>query len=278
MNVRESARFALRGVLANKLRSLLTMLGDPHRRRGRDHPGRGRAPARARRCRQSISALGSNTITVTSTSTGAGNRWPGRWSGRVGGGWRARWAPRRRRPGGPAGGRRPSQSADDRGQRDADPRARAHRGRRRGARWIPSSAPDVESRGAGRDRADRDRTYRGASHTVQSTTGTTPSYLVNQQRRQSPSGPGLHRLRLHRTAARGPRRRHRRHGRWSAATAPALVGADRPAQRHRRTRSVGLLADEGQHRPAGPGRPGDRAAHGRAGHADRLRRRSPASR
>ncbi len=59
--------FAVRGVLANKLRSLLTMSGHPHRRRRRHHPdlgGHRGEPAITDR----ITALGANTLTVTPNS------------------------------------------------------------------------------------------------------------------------------------------------------------------------------------------------------------------
>ena len=82
MNIRESARFAVRGVLANKLRSLLTMSGIII---GVSAviilvaAGTGASTT----VQKSISSLGSNTLTITPVSTGAGGRTGG---GRGGGG------------------------------------------------------------------------------------------------------------------------------------------------------------------------------------------------
>ena len=69
MNVRESARFAVRGVLANKLRSLLTMSGIIIGVAAviiLIAAGTGASAA----VQKNFSSLGSNTLTVTSVSTG----------------------------------------------------------------------------------------------------------------------------------------------------------------------------------------------------------------
>ena len=85
MNIRESARFAVRGVLANKLRSLLTMSGIII---GVSAviilvaAGTGASAT----VQKSISSLGSNTLTITPVSTGAGGRTGGGRGGGFGGG------------------------------------------------------------------------------------------------------------------------------------------------------------------------------------------------
>ncbi|MGI5131883.1 ABC transporter permease [Pseudonocardia sp. CA-107938] len=174
MNVRESARFALRGVLANKLRSLLTMSGIIIGVAAvivLIAAGNGASAA----VQRSISALGSNTITVTSTSTGAGNRGGGRVA--IGGGALGGLL-----GGGQAGGRpganaRPGPTATvDNGTRTTVPALTLADA---AALSDPVSAPDVVSVAPVVAAQNVTVTYRGASHTVPSMTGTTPSYLVN---------------------------------------------------------------------------------------------------
>ena len=83
VNVRESVRFAARGVVSNKLRSVLTMSGILIGVAAviiLIAAGNGASAA----IKNSISALGSNTLTVTSNSTAAGRR--------VGRRGRRRWA------------------------------------------------------------------------------------------------------------------------------------------------------------------------------------------
>jgi len=183
MNFRESARFALRGVLANKLRSLLTMSGIIIGVAAviiLIAAGNGASAS----VQQSISALGSNTITVTSTSTGAGNRGGAGGGGRVavggggggalggllgGGAQGARPGGANARPGAPT-------ATVDNGTRTRTPALTLADAE---ALLDPVSAPDVVSVAPVVTAQSVTVTYRGASHTVQSTTGTTPSYLVN---------------------------------------------------------------------------------------------------
>ena len=182
MNVRESARFALRGVLANKLRSLLTMSGIIIGVAAviiLIAAGNGASAS----VQQSISALGSNTITVTSTSTGAGNRGgPGGGGGRVVvgggglGGLLGGGAPGGARPGGANARPGAAGSTVDNGTRTRAPALTVADAE---ALLDPVSAPDVVSVAPVVTAQNVTVTYRGASHTVQSTTGTTPSYLAN---------------------------------------------------------------------------------------------------
>ena len=99
MNVRESARFATRGVVANKLRSLLTMSGILIGVAAviiLVAAGNGASAA----VKNSISSLGSNTLTITPISTRRGR------SGRRGGGGGGRGRVRGRGGGGASGGGR----------------------------------------------------------------------------------------------------------------------------------------------------------------------------
>jgi putative ABC transport system permease protein len=182
VNVRESARFAVRGVLANKLRSLLTMSGIIIGVAAviiLIAAGNGASAS----VQQSISALGSNTITVTSTSTGAGNRGGSGGGSRVavGGGGGALGGllgggAQGARPGGANARPGAAGATVDNGTRTRAPALTVADAE---ALLDPVSAPDVVSVAPVVTAQNVTVTYRGASHTVQSTTGTTPSYLVN---------------------------------------------------------------------------------------------------
>jgi putative ABC transport system permease protein len=204
VNLRESARFALRGVLANKLRSLLTMSGIII---GVSAviiliaAGNGASAS----VQKSISALGSNTLTVTSISTGAGGRGGGGggrggFGGGGGGGGFGGGAGGAARAaggaagglggllgGGGAGGARGAQGGAN--NRNAASSATVNNGTRSRvpaltladaeAMLDPTTAPDVESVAPVVNAQNVTATYEGASHTVATFVGTTPSYLVN---------------------------------------------------------------------------------------------------
>jgi len=159
MNLRESARFAVGGVTANPLRSALTTLGILI----------GVAAViillavgegSSRSVQDSISALGSNTLTVSSNQGGTGGR------GGFGGG-----------PPGLAGpGIGGASSTADNGTKTRKAEltledAQALKDSTR-APHVASVAPVVTAQSV-------TATYAGASHSVGTLTGTTPSYLVN---------------------------------------------------------------------------------------------------
>ena len=171
MNVRESARFAVRGVLANKMRSALTTLGILI----------GVAAViilvavgtgSSKSVQDSISRLGSNTLTVSSSQGGTGGR-----SGRGGGGgglavgFGGGAPPGVRAPGGAA-----ASASVDTGTRT---RAAVLTVDDAQALLDAKLAPDVASVAPVVSAQSVVATYSGASHTVTTFTGTTPSYLVN---------------------------------------------------------------------------------------------------
>jgi putative ABC transport system permease protein len=178
VNVRESARFAVRGVLANKLRSLLTMSGIII---GVSAviilvaAGTGASAA----VQKSISTLGSNTITITSVSTGAGGRTAGRGGfggggfggGAAGGGVRAGGGGA---PGGAAGAA--GTGTVDNGTRIRTPQLTLEDAE---ALVDPTNAPDVVSVAPVVTAQNVTATDNGASHAVATFTGTSPSYLTN---------------------------------------------------------------------------------------------------
>lgn len=153
MNLSESFRFAWRGVTANKARSFLTMLGvliGVASVIALVAVGNGASAS----VTNTLNSLGSNTLTIL----------PGANSGGFGFG-----------PGGDGGGSDDSNSATDSGTDIRavqltleDARALADR----------SQAPDVLGVAPVVSPASVIATYRGASHTVSSTSGTTPSYLL----------------------------------------------------------------------------------------------------
>ena len=162
MNVAESARFAWRGVTANKPRSALTTLGVMI----------GVASViilvavgtgSSKSIQDAISSLGSNTLTVTSTSSGGGGRGGGGLFGGGGGGGGF--------PG--LGGSTDSTSTDTGtsirggGLTLADAEALTNQ----------ELAPDVLGVAPVVSASSVTATYSGASHSVNTTTGSSPAYL-----------------------------------------------------------------------------------------------------
>ena len=176
MNVRESARFAVRGVLANKLRSLLTMSGIIIGVAAviiLIAAGTGASAA----VQKNFSSLGSNTLTVTSSSTGAGGRGGrgggggargGGFGGAQGGGAAAR--------GGGAGTGAAGAGTVDNGTRTREPQLTLDDAE---ALVDSVNAPDIASVAPVVTAQSVTATDNGASHAVATFTGTSPSYLVN---------------------------------------------------------------------------------------------------
>ncbi|GAB6899570.1 ABC transporter permease [Kineosporia succinea] len=146
----EAARFAVRGVLGNKMRSLLTTLGILIGVASviiLVSVGTGSSAAVA----ESISSLGSNTLTVSSSQGGTGGRgggggFPGGGGGSVDSGSQTRVA---------------QLTVDDAGSLLDD-----------------ELAPDVKAVAPTVSASSVTATYTGASHDVTTFTGTTPSYLA----------------------------------------------------------------------------------------------------
>jgi putative ABC transport system permease protein len=175
MGVRESARFALHGVTANKMRSALTTLGILIGVAAviiLIAVGTGSSKA----VQDSISKLGSNTLNVSASAGGTGGRSsrngffgggaPGGAGGAGGGAGGVRGA---------AGGASASSSVDTGTQTRA-----AQLTLEDAASLVDHSlAPDVESVAPVVSASSVVATYNGASHTVSTFTGTSPSYLAN---------------------------------------------------------------------------------------------------
>ncbi|HEY6423313.1 MAG TPA: ABC transporter permease [Pseudonocardiaceae bacterium] len=171
MNVRESARFAVRGVLANKLRSALTMSGILIGVAAviiLVAAGNGASAA----ITNSITKLGSNTLNLTTSQGGTGGRGGGGLFGRGGGagaGGASAGAAGAGAPGGAAGGvnagtqTQVAQLTLDDAQALLDPKL---------APDVISVAPVVSAQAV-------TATFSGASHTVGTFAGTSPSYLLN---------------------------------------------------------------------------------------------------
>jgi putative ABC transport system permease protein len=172
VNLRQSFGFAVRGVTANKLRSALTTLGILIGVAAviilvAVGTGSGKA------VQDSISRLGSNTLTVTASQGGTGGR--GGFAGLGGGGARVAAPPGAAVLAGGAGGAGATGTVSSGTQThvakltlaDAealnDPKVAPH---------VVSVAPVVSA-------SSVTATYQGASHTVGTFYGTTPSYLVN---------------------------------------------------------------------------------------------------
>ena len=164
MNIAESARFAWRGVTANKPRSALTKLGVLI----------GVASViilvavgtgSSRSIQETISSLGSNTLTVTSTSGGGGGRGGG--GGFPGGG------------GGGGGGFPGMPGSDSSTSTDTGTDIRAAGLTLADAEALTDKelAPDVLGVAPVVSATSVTATYSGASHTVNTTTGTSPAYL-----------------------------------------------------------------------------------------------------
>jgi putative ABC transport system permease protein len=148
----EAGRFAVRGVTGNKMRSALTTLGILIGVAAviiLVAVGTGSSAA----VQDQISSLGSNTLTVSSSSGGSGGR--GGFAGLFGGG----------------GGR--SVSTGTQTKAAALTLADAN------ALTDKTQAPDVQSVAPTVSAQSVVATYTGASHTVTTFTGTTPSYLLN---------------------------------------------------------------------------------------------------
>jgi putative ABC transport system permease protein len=157
MNVRESTRFAVQGVTANKMRSALTTLGILIGVAAviiLVAVGTGSSKAVA----DSISALGSNTLTVSSTSTTGGGR------GGFGGG----------------GGQAAPGGAASTGTTSSGTKTRANALSMADAEALTkkSEAPDVLGVAPVVSASSVTATYSGASHSVNTFTGSTPTYLL----------------------------------------------------------------------------------------------------
>jgi len=179
VNIRESVRFAVRGVLANKLRSLLTMSGiiiGVSAVIVLVAAGTGASAT----VQKSISSLGSNTLTITPVSTGAGGRTGGRGGGFGGGGFgggaRAGAGGGAPGGGGAAGGAATGTGTVDNGTRIRTPQLTLDDAE---ALVDPTLAPDVVSVAPVVSASSVTATDNGASHAVATFTGTSPSYLVN---------------------------------------------------------------------------------------------------
>nr|WP_196790942.1 ABC transporter permease [Motilibacter aurantiacus] len=159
--MRESARFAVRGVAANKLRSALTTLGILIGVAAviilvAVGTGSSRAVA------DSISALGSNVLTVSASAGGTGGR--GGAGGFGGGGFPGA-------PGGAAGG-----TGVDSGTQTRNAALTLEDAQ---ALVDDELAPSVLSVAPVVSASSVTATYEGATHTVSTFTGTSPSYLRN---------------------------------------------------------------------------------------------------
>jgi len=170
VSLTESARFAVRGVSANKLRSSLTTLGILIGVAAviiLVAVGTGSSAA----IQTSISKLGSNTLTVNASQGGTG----GRGGGGVGGFGGFGGAGGGARPGGTGFGGASSTTVSSGTQiRSAtltldDAQALTDK----------AQAPDVQSVAPVVSVSSVVATYAGAKHTVSTFTGTSPSYLVN---------------------------------------------------------------------------------------------------
>jgi putative ABC transport system permease protein len=156
MNIGESTRFAVQGVTANKMRSALTTLGILIGVAAviiLVAVGTGSSKAIA----DSIGQLGSNTLTVSSTSTTGGGR--GGFAGPAAGGG-----------GGAAGASTTSSGTKTRANAltMADAKALTKK----------SDAPDILGVAPVVTASSVTATYDGASHSVNTFTGSTPAYLL----------------------------------------------------------------------------------------------------
>jgi putative ABC transport system permease protein len=168
VNLGQSLQFAVAGVLANKLRSVLTMSGIVIGVAAviiLVAAGTGASAATT----ASISALGSNTLTVTpETGQGSGGRGGGV---RIGGGLFGGGGPR---PVGPGAAAQPSET-----DRSTEIREAMLTLEDAEALVDPELAPTVASVAPVVTASSVTATYEGASHEVGTLTGTTPSYLTN---------------------------------------------------------------------------------------------------
>jgi len=159
VNLVESARFALQGVLANKLRSALTTLGILIGVAAvivLVAVGTGSSKA----VQDSISSLGANTLTVTASQGGTGSR-----AGRAGG------------AGGAFGGGAAAGSSTV--STGTQTRLAAVTLTDAQALNVRADTPDVVSVAPVVSVSSVTATYSGATHSVTSFIGTSPSYLTN---------------------------------------------------------------------------------------------------
>ncbi|GAA5132062.1 ABC transporter permease [Pseudonocardia adelaidensis] len=172
MNLGQSLQFAVAGVLANKLRSVLTMSGIVIGVAAviiLVAAGTGASAATT----ASISALGSNTLTITpETGQGGGGRGGGPRIVGGGGGMFGGGGPRPVGPGALA--QQPEE--DDRGTEIRRSQLTLEDAE---ALVDPELAPTVASVAPVVTASSVTATYEGASHDVATLTGTTPSYLTN---------------------------------------------------------------------------------------------------
>ena len=164
-NFSESARFAWRGVMANKPRSALTTLGVMIGVASviiLVAVGTGSSQS----IQDSISSLGSNTLTVSSTTSGTGGRGGGGGGGGFGGGGGG---------GFPGFGGGSSDSTTDTGTK-----TRASGLSLADAQALTDAelAPDVLGVAPVVTASSVTATYSGASHSVGTTTGSSPAYLL----------------------------------------------------------------------------------------------------
>ncbi len=171
MNVRESARFAVRGVTANKMRSALTTLGILIGVAAviiLVSVGTGSSAA----VQDSLSRLGSNTLTVRASQGGTGGR-GGFFAALGGGGGRNR--------SGASSSAGSSGGSGSLGAVSTGTQTRAAVLTLADAEALTDKtlAPDVLSVAPVVNASSVTATYSGASHSVSTFTGSTPSYLVN---------------------------------------------------------------------------------------------------
>ncbi|HEY0814935.1 MAG TPA: ABC transporter permease [Pseudonocardia sp.] len=164
MNLRETLMFAVRGVLANKLRSVLTMSGI--------FIGVAAViilisagTGANKQITDNITALGANTLTVTPNSTTGGTR-GGSGAARAGGGFGG---------GGAAARSNNSTSSVNNGTQIRQPQLTLDDAE---ALVDPVLAPDVGLVAPVVAVSSVTATYNGATHAVQTFTGTSPSYLT----------------------------------------------------------------------------------------------------
>ncbi len=175
MNLRESARFAVRGVTANKMRSALTTLGILIGVAAviiLVAVGTGSSVA----VQQSLSRLGSNTLNIRASQGGSGGR--GGFFALAGGGTV--------RNGAGAGGAGQGSggsggTGDQLGSVSTGTQTHVAQLTLADAEALTdkTQAPDVISVAPVVSPSSVTATYAGASHTVGTFTGTTPSYLIN---------------------------------------------------------------------------------------------------
>ena len=224
MNVRESARFAVRGVTANKMRSALTTLGILI----------GVAAViiliavgtgSSKSVQDSISKLGSNTLNVSASAGGTGGRSSrGGFGALFGGGGGTGSA--RSGTGGAAGasgaGAAGAPGAPGLGgtASTVDSGTQTHLAQLTlddaQALLDPKLAPDVASVAPVVSAQSVTATYSGASHTVTTFTGTSPSYLVNDNDAIASGSP----------ITDSDYTQHRRVADLGVTVAKALVGGD----------------------------------------------------